>query len=229
MTVSHMVADAASCFHFLSCWGNQMQCSLSTSGGNNGTSHNRLSNDRSMVTCSGMMTNQIADVMGLVLPEPSWTEDLWSLVESNDTAARTQESHEHANNNNDKSDHDYVNLAFPNAVLMAMKAHGMHHSQRCHERNGGIDFVSTNDTVTAFGWLMKRELSGQVESNVSVVVNLRGRFGINALSDEGFVWERHHALYRYCTRTSNQRKRSSPSNFVRRCQCCCSGDSNRLD
>ena len=123
--------------------------------------------------------------MGLVLPEPSWTEDLWSLVESNDTAARTQESHEHANNNNDKSDHDYVNLAFPNAVLMAMKAHGMHHSQRCHERNGGIDFVSTNDTVTAFGWLMKRELSGQVESNVSVVVNLRGRCGINALSDEG--------------------------------------------
>ena len=186
MTVTHMVADAASCFHFLTCWGNEMQNLSFMPRRKNDAPRNRLSNDRSIATCSGMMTHEIADVMGLVLPEPSWTEDLWSIVRSDGTAPSTKiPSHEHTNNNNEHSDHDYVHLTFPNAVLVAMKAHGMYHSQRSHASHGGIDFVSMNDTVTAFGWLMKRELSGQSESNVSIVVNLRGRFGIDAIKDNG--------------------------------------------
>ena len=180
MTVNHMVADAASCFHFLSCWGNHMHDVSSIRSIQH--QHNRLSNDRSLVTCSGMMTHQTADVMGLVTPETSWTDDLWSIMRlvDNDETPKQETT-----NNDDDSDHAYVHLAFPAAVLVAMKAHGMSHSRTPHETHGDIDFVSINDMMTAFGWLLKRELSGQADSNVAMVVNLRGRCGVDTISDNG--------------------------------------------
>ncbi|KAI2491182.1 hypothetical protein MHU86_23377 [Fragilaria crotonensis] len=185
MTVSHMVADAASCFHFLNCWGNQMQ-RMSNEVNTADVGLNHQSNQRSLVTCSGMMTHATADVMGLIVPEPGWADNLWSRISVASPAIEPSEDTK--NIPEEISDHDYIHLHFPDPVLIAMKAHGMSHSGNVYKNYGGdVDFVSINDMLTAYGWLMKRELSRQIESNVSMVVNLRGRFGIDAMEDNGLI------------------------------------------
>jgi hypothetical protein len=185
MTVSHMVADAASCFHFLHSWGNQMQ-RMSSEERYEDSGLNRQSNQRSMVTCSGMMTHATADVMGLVVPEPGWADNLWSMLSVKSTANKPSDGTK--NTSEEISDHDYIHLHFPDPVIIAMKAHGMSHSQNVHKDHGGaVDFVSINDMLTAYGWLIKRELSRQTESNVSMVVNLRGRCGIDAMNENGLI------------------------------------------
>ena len=45
-------------------------------------------------------------------------------------------------------------------------------------------YTSTNDMVMAAAWLLKRILSKQLDWNLSVVVNLRGRCGVTAFRDE---------------------------------------------
>lgn len=191
MTVSHMVADAASCFHFLNCWGNQMQ--RLSSKQHNGkvaidSGANRQCNRRSLVTCSGMMTHETADVMGLIVQEPSWTDNVWSVITSGKDSTPSEQSQDTINTHEEVSDHDYIHLDFPKPVLVAMKAHGMSYCQNATRAPGEtVDFVSINDMMTAFGWLMKRELSCQMESNVSMVVNLRGRCGIDPIHDNGLI------------------------------------------
>jgi hypothetical protein len=57
-----------------------------------------------------------------------------------------------------------------------MKAYGMSHATESSTDNDcKRRFVSTNDMITAFGWLLKRSLSGLSDNNISMVVNLRGR------------------------------------------------------
>jgi len=42
-------------------------------------------------------------------------------------------------------------------------------------------YISTNDMITAFGWMMKRVLSRQPSYNLSIVVNLRGHSDVHPL------------------------------------------------
>ena len=72
-------------------------------------------------------------------------------------------------------DHEYVRLAFPPELLKAMKLSGMSQFMPGSASTLASPFVSTNDMVTALGWLMKRVLSGQPSYNLSMVVNLRGQ------------------------------------------------------
>lgn len=86
--------------------------------------------------------------------------------------------------------HEYLALHFSPLVLAAMKAHGMSvclesSAAAAMEASAGTAFVSTNDMVTAATWLLKRQLSREASWNLSVVVNLRGRCGVNAFGDDG--------------------------------------------
>ena len=179
VNMNHMLADAASCFYFLECWGGEMRSCKKT--------YTTPSNNRAMATCSGMMTPGIADIMGLVESGPTWIDDICNRFDFA-TLSFGEDGSEKKNllppvtpNN----EHAYLHLAFPLPVLIAMKALGM--SQTLHnnqqESDKGSTFVSTNDMLTAFGWLMKRELSGNSDWNMSMVVNLRGRCGVEAFGD----------------------------------------------
>lgn len=42
-------------------------------------------------------------------------------------------------------------------------------------------FVSTNDMLTSYGWLLKRHLSQNYDHNLSIVINLRGRSGVDSV------------------------------------------------
>jgi hypothetical protein len=73
--------------------------------------------------------------------------------------------------------HEYVRLAFPPALLEQLKVIGKF---SCLQDTATPNsFVSTNDMVTAFGWLMKRHLSQHSSHSISMVVNLRGRSGVS--------------------------------------------------
>lgn len=109
---------------------------------------------------------------------PSWWPDCFndwvrdeSTTESDETEPRTSLK----TNKSDLIAHEYVPLVFSKSVLSAMKAHGMSTTDT---------FVSTNDMVTAAGWLLKRVLSGQPNWNLSVVMNLRGRCGVSAFGND---------------------------------------------
>lgn len=175
VNLSHVLADAASCVRFVQCWGREIQ----------GLRYPHASNQRSHATCSGMLSPELLDVLDLngMHKRRHQDEDQWSLstvlqsmgIEWNDDKPgdEIQDSLE----GTDKDSHEYVSLKFSPELLKAMKAHGM-----AHCNNAGTAFVSTNDVLTAFGWLMKRRLSGQAESNMSMVVNLRGRSDVDNFS-----------------------------------------------
>ena len=180
LNINHMLADAASCFYFIHCWGSEMQNCTKV--------YDNPSNNRSMVTCSGMMTHDTADVMGLLKSKVDWMDELWNLAcfSTVKGAEVGTESTENVPLPAVDSGHVYTHLAFPLPVLLAMKAHGMAQTLDVNQQESGkeLAFVSTNDMLTALGWLMKRELSGNTDWNMSMVVNLRGRCGIG---DFGFL------------------------------------------
>lgn len=161
VNTNHLVADAASCFRLVECWGREMQ----------GLDHPKCaSNDRSMATVAGMISPAVAELLDMVTPVKT---DAYLGV--------------------DADAHEYVILKFSPEVLRAMKAHGMASCADQQEMVGGwLDyfdrpsppptFVSVNDLVTGFGWLLKCKLSGQ-DWSISMVVNLRGRSGVDAFSD----------------------------------------------
>ena len=160
VNLSHALADAASCVRFVQCWGRVMQSLRYPPS---------ASNERATATCSGMISPQLLDVMNLVDEPPHWLAAYMPWTEKVDTIVPMVDE-------SSLDTHEYVSLTFSPQVLKAMKAYGM---AQCN----GTDFVSTNDMVTAFGWLMKRQLSGQPEWNMSMVLNLRGRSGVDDFSD----------------------------------------------
>ena len=165
VNLSHALADAASCVRFVQCWGRAMQ---------NLQYPQSASNERSTATCSGMISPELLDVMNLGNETPHWLESYF--FSKKDVAETAVSILEEVPDEMTVDTHEYVNLTFSPQVLKAMKAYGM---AQCH----GTDFVSTNDMVTAFGWLMKRQLSGRADWDMSMVVNLRGRSGVDEFSD----------------------------------------------
>lgn len=175
VNLSHVLADAASCVRFVQCWGREIQ----------GLNYPISSNQRSHATCSGMLSPELLDILDLDGSHKQQADD-WSLAKIL-TAMGVHWSDESKNyeepkvqkENTSKDSHEYVSLTFSSHLLKVMKAHGMAHCSSGME----TEFVSTNDVLTAFGWLMKRRLSNRPESNMSIVVNLRGRSDVDDFSD----------------------------------------------
>jgi hypothetical protein len=183
---NHLLGDTASCVRLVECWGRaHMDMKPRASP----------SLDRSAASTMGMMTPEMVDLMGLqqeMKPglekeqQFSFLSNWFSAsdesvdysfageapVNGADGATRTAPE-----DDNRGIDHQYVSLSFPAPVLHAMKSHGL---STCEDAT----FVSTNDMVTATSWLLKRVLSKQLDWNLSVVVNLRGRCGVSGFEDD---------------------------------------------
>jgi hypothetical protein len=186
-TFNHALADAASSLRFVECWGRETRNKLYSKS---------VSHDRSSATLSGMISPELAEILGLtslkannLLPDfissrcsvhRKELQDFFNQFGSKE--AKDIEMDEESSMPAD-SGHEYVVLLFPPALLMKMKTHGMAQCKTDAQDNSNDVFVSTNDMVTAFGWIMKRHLSGQQDGNMSMVVNLRGRGGVDAFSD----------------------------------------------
>lgn len=171
VNLSHVLADAASCVRFVQCWGREMQ----------GLGYPIASNQRSHATCSGMLTPELLDVLDLNGKQEPWSFARMLLafgIVWNEIDRKTAEASTLLTDSN-KDAHEYISLAFSAEVVRAMKAHGMVH---CAKNRTEIEFVSTNDVLAAFGWLLKRHLSGKSESDMSMVVNLRGRSDVDDFS-----------------------------------------------
>ena len=180
----HALGDTATCVHFVQSWGKQMRQKR----------YQKVHADRSKACVSGMMTTDIADIMGLTPQLPlgeqaasiyqSYLPDMlreWlfnevatsastettTIVETETVTAASAEQ------NLPGIAHEYVRLPFPVQLLTRLKDMG---SSSCQHDDS---FVSTNDMLTSYGWLLKRHLSEQADHNLSMVVNLRGRSGVN--------------------------------------------------
>jgi hypothetical protein len=174
VNMNHVMGDTASCVRFVRCWGREMRQQAYPLG---------ACNIRANASCSGMMTSDLADLMGLskgpILPS-LWT-NLYNEYVSSEAIITSDEKGLALSA--PVLDHEYADLAFPPLVLNAMKCYGM---AEC----GMATYISTNDMVTAFGWLLKRSLSGEDSYNISMVVNVRGRCGVDAFADMQNVNER---------------------------------------
>jgi hypothetical protein len=167
VNMNHVMGDTASCVRFVRCWGREMRQQAYPLG---------ACNIRANASCSGMMTSDLADLMGLnkgpILPS-FWT-NLYNEYVLSDAIITSHE--EGLSLSAPVLNHEYADLSFPPIVLNAMKSYGM---AEC----GLATYISTNDMVTAFGWLLKRSLSGEDAYNISMVVNVRGRCGVDAFAD----------------------------------------------
>ncbi|KAL3930695.1 MAG: hypothetical protein SGARI_004408, partial [Bacillariaceae sp.] len=195
INVSHLLGDANTCFRICQVWGRAMRGLTHPLG---------ASNNRSEATLTGMVTPEMAEMLNLggqdqnpVITEASsiatalgayWNDMMGvepeAVVEPRIIALD--------NKMEDGSSHEYVILPFSLELTLAMKNYGM---SRCSlGSNDSVDdhipptFVSTNDMITAFGWIMKRHIANQQDWNLSMVVNLRNRGeidGFSCLKDNG--------------------------------------------
>ena len=119
-------------------------------------------------------------------------------IESKESTTQQSVTEKSRNNNaahRDEFSHEYVILKYSPELLRAMKTYGMENCGTMHLPGGDdvsrtassrvvpvpMPFVSTNDMITAMGWMVKRRSAGRLGWNLSMVVNLRSRGGI-----EGF-------------------------------------------
>lgn len=176
---SHLLADTASCIQFVQSWGQQMR-----NKHKNRTTTSTF--DRSQACVSGMMTPDMADLMGLNHTRKTTTSLPYSLLQDFHTILHTwfrgTEKKRGTIAPETKSlPHEYVRLAFPPPLLQRLKEMGSHSCRNqqldTHHppSSDTISFVSTNDMLTSFGWLMKRHLSQNNNYGLSMVFNLRGR------------------------------------------------------
>ena len=179
VNLSHVLADAASCVRFVECWGRDIQ----------GKPYPTASNQRSHATCSGMLSPELLDILDLEDGARKQQSNEWSFAAmlgsmsvdgwANDAVQKEEGPTviQQQDDTDNKDSHEYVSLVFSPHLVKAMKAHGMEH---CIETE--TEFISTNDVLTAFGWLLKRRLSGRTKGNMSMVVNLRGRSDVDNFS-----------------------------------------------
>jgi hypothetical protein len=200
LTLNHALGDAASCMRFVQCWGREMQHIAHPLS---------ACYNRAQATCSGMLTSDMAEIILMGDDNASSTTRETSISQLKSflpswwpTTSDETPNSESGTQTTDPPDlgdrHEYVQLTFSPILLEAMKAHGM---AECDNRQQGSTiekdeecninfrgtssnshFVSTNDMVTAFGWLMKRHLSQNLDWNISMVVNLRGRGDVQNFS-----------------------------------------------
>lgn len=197
---NHVLGDTASCVDFVSRWSHRytrrweklqqnakLPRKVSIMKEIKGESQ---SNDRSQATVSGMMTVDLALLMGLqrndeqtmqphasfvpVIEQtyvPRFLQDLWHANCMQQAALSPALNIEPA-----RVEHEYVRLAFPPELVLAMKLLGRSLFAQAVDDN--IAFVSTNDMLTAFGWLLKRKLANEPNHAIRMVVNLRGKFDV---------------------------------------------------
>lgn len=184
VNANHALGDTASCVHFVQSWGKHMRSKQ----------YKIACTDRSKASLSGMMSPDLADAMGLgvastatsLSPDNSsmlsdFLQDWFPTTTLAEDGASRSKSVDAEPSISDESSanvirHEYVRLAFPPELLHRLKDMG---KVSCHQDSAddasASSFVSTNDMVTAFGWMMKRHLSKQWDYNISMVINLRGR------------------------------------------------------
>ena len=134
--------------------------------------------DRSALSCTGMMTSNVVDLLGTELTHDVSTKDGTSMWY--DVFFDKEEEDAKGEMIPTPIDHEYVSLPFSGKVLDALKAHGMK-SCILNSKNvaGSPLFVSKNDMIMASTWILKRFLSKTDNSHLSIVMNLRGRCGVN--------------------------------------------------
>lgn len=190
INLSHMLGDANSCFRICQVWGRAMR----------GLSHPLgASNSRAKATLTGMVTPEIALLLNLGSDRSkqasSKTNKLYNQITSylKQLTSATSEDTGLEREGADSSilsdrEHEYVRLEFSRELLSAMKAFGISHCQLYDDANSQDEnentkdiqsFVSTNDLITAMGWMIKRSVSEKPDWNLSMVVNLRKRGGID--------------------------------------------------
>jgi hypothetical protein len=183
----HALGDTSTAIHFVQSWGKQMRQKV----------YKKVGSDRSKACLSGMMTTDVADVMGLPIVQstanfasiydeyvPKFLRDYFATTSAySSTEVDLQvkdvikESFSVARPNVIPIPHEYVRLVFPAPLLERLKAMGTH---SCSKDDGVLpSFVSTNDMLSSYGWLLKRHLSQRKDYNLSMVVNLRGRSGVH--------------------------------------------------
>lgn len=180
ININHMLGDANSCFRICQVWGRAMRGLTHPLG---------ASNNRAQATLTGMISPDMALFLNLsprldddhtgIFPffnEVSSYLDEFIGIGTADISAEDESRLSEKANHKSEKDHKYARLVFSEELLHAMKSYGMAH---CTSHGA---FVSTNDMITAMGWLLKRRISKRPEWNLSMVVNLRSRGGIHDFS-----------------------------------------------
>jgi hypothetical protein len=178
ININHMLGDANSCFRICQVWGRAMRGLQHPSG---------ACNIRANATLTGMISPEMALILnlgvdgavkddasnGIIFP---FFQEMYSFVDSlvgvdpnNDEEFKDEEVC------SSLRDHEYARLEHSVELLHAMKSYGIIHcsSNNLHRTPSNNQFISTNDMITAMGWLMKRRISQKLEWNLSMVVNLR--------------------------------------------------------
>lgn len=175
VSTSHALGDTATCVHFVQCWGKQMRQEPYLKWGSN----------RSEACVSGMMTEELGDLMGITNPKrtrqelsflqrylPSGLYDAFVPLTTPRGAVKLSPEI--------GMQHEYVRLVFPAALVLKLKQIGKASCRQSYV-NKANSFVSTNDMLTSYGWLLKRHLSQKGDFGVSVVYNIRGRSGVDSM------------------------------------------------
>ncbi len=173
LNANHLLGDTASCVRLAECWGKaHQQRHFATPCLN-----------RAALSCTGMMNPKMVDLLDSELRgvdtekdqnASSWHRFFFGVPDK-------EKCEEKPN-----IDHEYISLAFPAKVLNAMKAHGMKRCRDFEDRNDdriSPSYVSKNDMIMALCWIIKRILSKDCDSHLSVVMNLRGRCGVRNFKD----------------------------------------------
>jgi hypothetical protein len=199
VNISHAAGDGASCIRFVYCWGRQHR----------GLPYPAPSNDRALVTVNGMLTREKADLINLRRSPPAVTGAVRALSQQgvDHSGARVFAGFRFfaamvgidltTGPDPEAIPHGFLLLEYSREVLLAMKSYGQRHCAQAVAAGEGeaVTFVSTNDMVTSAGWIMMRQLSGNADHSMNIVVNIRGRgdtanFGVgagNALFGNGFT------------------------------------------
>ncbi|KAL7479676.1 hypothetical protein ACHAW6_005413 [Cyclotella cf. meneghiniana] len=180
INVNHMLGDANSCFRICQVWGRAMRGLTHPMG---------ASNDRAAATLTGMISPEMASLLNLNGDQTSGVDQHSRIISFFDKISshwdecigvRTTNCTDEERIKSSEREHEYARLEFSEELMQAMKSFGMIHCglEKSHDSDHGR-FVSTNDMITAMGWLIKRHVARKPEWNLSMVVNLRNRGGID--------------------------------------------------
>jgi len=164
INTNHLLGDTASCVRFAECWGLAHQH----------RSFGAPSLDRTPLSCTGMMNEKLVDILGHGLGGDETDNKKTSSWHGFFFDSR----HEDLEKEIALIDHEYVKLPFTEDVLDAMKAHGMESCRTTKGEKNIPSFISRNDMIMAAAWLLKRLLANAPSSHLSIVMNLRGRCGV---------------------------------------------------
>ena len=176
VNISHAAADAASCIQFVYCWGRQHR----------GLPYPIPSNNRAEVNVNGMLTAESADLMNLhdAGSHTKGSSIISQVLGFSTSALGLAQAVPKPRLESTVVAHGYLLLPFSIEVLRAMKTYGASECARVLAAGGdsldgekSVRFVSTNDMVTSAGWMLMRQLSGNQDWAMNIVVNIRGRGG----------------------------------------------------